>query len=124
MTTPQAAQRGAATAVLALAVAVLLALPLTDGGPARATAVAVFLLVAPGWCVVRLVRPVHDPLGFSLVVAISVAIVSLLALALLYTETWQPTIVTAVLAASAVVSAAHELWRAQDVAGETAEELR
>ncbi len=103
--------RRAAVVVLGLAVTTLVAVTLPDGGTLGAVYTTLFLLIAPGWCALRPFLPVNDALGVSLVVAASIAMVTLLALGLLYAEIWEPTIMTAVLALAAIVSAVHELLR-------------
>ena len=113
--------RRAAVVVLGLAVTALLAVILLDGGALRAGCIALFLLVAQGWCALRPFLPVDDALGVSLVVAASIAIVTLLALGLLYAEIWEPTTMTGILALAAIVSAFHELHRkTSDGAGRSA----
>lgn len=110
--------RSAALAALGLAGATLLSVGLLDGGPWRAVVVLLFLFLVPGWCVVRFFLPLDDALGLAVVVASSLAVVTLGALALLYSGTWQPVIGIQVLAAAAVASALHELRRKPAGAGD------
>lgn len=75
-----------------------------DGGPLRAALALSFILVAPGWAIVRLIDLPMDPLARAATsVGISVSIAILIALALFYARVWSVEVATTILVALVVL---------------------
>jgi uncharacterized membrane protein len=99
------ADRWAALVVVLAAAA--MALTLADvHSPARAAIVLAFVLVAPGLAIVRPIG-MRDPMvELMLAVAVSVALDTLAASAILYAGAWSPNLILAVVAAITLAATA------------------
>jgi len=73
--------------------------------PVRAIAVASFVLIAPGWAVLDIWRLTSGWAGVSMILAVNLALATLIPGALLYAHAWSPTAALLVLAAVTVLGA-------------------
>lgn len=92
--------------VLGVVAAVLAAIDVA--GPVRTVVVFVALLLVPGWAMVRRVHPLEPAVRFVLTVIGSIGVLTILALAMVWSQFWHPRVVSIVVL---VVAAALIAWR-------------
>jgi uncharacterized membrane protein len=118
---PAAARLPAPIWAVAIAATGLLAvlLVLTGVNPAiRAPVVLAFLMLAPGWAIVRLIDVPDAAMRISLTFALSISIVGLITLVQAYASWWDPEAMVVVAAAITVLTALVEIVRNRYGGGE------
>lgn len=104
-------RRASASALLALTLVVLVLVLLGAGGTFALVLVVAFALTAPGWVLARFMDPASPAMEWTIAVAASLSIVLLLAMTLLVTGLWYPTVAVGALALATAAGLAVHLVR-------------
>jgi hypothetical protein len=111
MNTTRLVHRASALVLLALTVVVLTMVLLGVSGTAASVLVVAFALTAPGWVVARFMNPDSPAMEWTIAVAASVSIVIVLAMILLVTGLWYPSVAVGSLALATAAGLAVHLVR-------------
>lgn len=111
MNTSRLVHRVSALVLLAVTVVVLSMVLLGVNGTAASVLVVAFALTAPGWVVARFMDPDSPVIEWTIAVAASLSIVIVLAMILLVTGLWYPSVAVGALALATAAGLAVHLVR-------------